>query len=119
MGAKTKELKALAANPSNLGVRLMHRLAFEIPPDEVAVIIKDLTKATTTVRTGAETSKEVPDNRTRLAAVQLYLSYMLGQPVQRTEVKTQVIESEEQTLARLLGSPAVREALRRELAQEV
>jgi hypothetical protein len=111
------ELKNLRAG--DIGTGLILQLAKEVPPEQIAVAIKEMLGATTNQRTGAHDYEEVPDWRAREAAVKLYLSYMLGMPVQRTEVKTQVIESEEQTLARLLGSPAVREALRRELAQEV
>lgn len=109
-----KELKSLRAG--DIGTGLMLQLAKEVPLDEVAKAIKEMMGATTNQRVGAHNYEEVPDWRAREAAVKLYLSYMLGMPVQRVQTETRVIENDEQTLARILESPAVRDALRRELA---
>ena len=118
-GKKTRELKALAANPSNIGVRLLTTLTKELPPEKVAQVIAELMEASTTIRTGSDSSAQVPDHRTRLAAVQLYLSYNLGMPVQRTITKEEKVESDIETMARLMASPAAREAMRKALATEV
>lgn len=114
-GKKTQDLLAMAKNPANLGVRLMHALATQLPPEKVAKKIVELMDATTTVRTGMDSMKTVPDYRTQLAAVQLYMSYQLGMPVQRVVTEMKVEEAAENTMARLLSSPAMREALKREL----
>lgn len=105
----------MAKNPANLGVRLMHALATQLPPEKVAKKIVELMEATTTVRTGMDSVKTVPDSRTQLAAVQLYLSYQLGMPVQRVVTEMKTPEPDEKALERILSSPALRAALKREL----
>jgi hypothetical protein len=108
----------MAAIPSNIGVRLLSTLATEVPPERVARAIADLMEASSIVRTGSDSSVTVPDHRTRLAAVQLYLSYNLGMPVQRTITKEDKQESDAETMTRLMASPAAREAMRQALATE-
>ena len=115
---KSNALKAMAAEGSNIGVRLLEHLTKEIPPEEVAAGIKELMQATTKVRTGSESSEEVPDYKVRLSAIQIYLSYMLGMPVQRTISNVPMKEDDGATMERLLSSPAAREALKRALATE-
>jgi hypothetical protein len=115
---REKELLALAGDTRNISVRLLTTLANEVPPERVARAIADLMEASNIVRTGSDTSATVPDHRTRLAAVQLYLSYNLGMPVQRTITKEDKQESDAETMTRLMASPAAREAMRQALATE-
>jgi hypothetical protein len=109
----------MAANPSAIGVRLLTTLVEKVPAEEVAEVIRDLLRATSTVRTGSESFKEVPDYRAREAGAKLYFGYMLGLPVQRTIEIQHREERNEDTLERMLASPAARAALTRALAEEV
>ena len=114
--AKTQSLAEMAANPSAIGVRLLSTLVEKVPAEEVAEVIRDLMRATATVRTGSESFKEeVPDYRAREAGAKLYFGYMLGLPVQRTIEIQHREERSEDTLERLLASPAARAALTRAL----
>ena len=105
----------MAANPSAIGVRLLTTLAEAVPAEEVAEVVRDLMKATSTVRTGSESFKEVPDYRAREAGAKLYFGYMLGLPVQRSIEIQHREESDEDTWERLLSSPAARAAMMRAL----
>ena len=59
---------------------------------------------------------ETIDYRTRLAAQQLRLYYLLGKPIERQQVVTAKVDSESDLLSRLAHSPELREALREVLA---
>ena len=112
---KTRSLAEMAANPDNIGVRLLSSLA-TIPPEEIAAVVRGLLTATSTVRTGADSSITVPDHRAREAGVRLVLGYTLGLPVARSLEVVQRIEPDDgATLDRLLSSPAARAAIEREL----
>ena len=116
---KALALKEIAKDPINCGVALLHTLATEVPPDEVAALIKELMHAETTVRTGPESWGQTPDNRIRLAAIQLYVSYMLGMPIQRVMTETKKSETEDETMERIMASPAMRVAIKNALAVPV
>lgn len=114
---KTQTLAEMAKNPSSVGVRLLTTLAETVPAEDVTAVIKDLLGATSTVRTGSESFKEVPDYRAREAGVKLYFGYMLGLPVQRTIEIQRKEEFDEETWDRLLTSPSAKEAMRRALGE--
>jgi hypothetical protein len=60
---------------------------------------------------------EVPDWRAREAACKLGLTYQIGLPVQRQEIHQTVTNRSEDENMRLLASPAVREMLKKMLAE--
>ena len=69
----------MAANPSAIGVRLLSTLVEKVPAEEVAEVIRDLMRATATVRTGSESFKEeVPDYRAREGGGQTLLRIYAG-----------------------------------------
>jgi len=59
--------------------------------------------------------KKIPDNRTRLAALTLAMAYLVGRPVERSEVVTVNLDADATAglAERLKNSPALRETFRR------
>lgn len=81
-----------------------------ITPEKIAAAVEGAMGAVLNTKDGP-----VPDYRTRLEAVKVALNYTVGMPVQRSEIKTQEIKSDQEALDALLTSPAARDALRRKL----
>ena len=77
-------------------------------------IVADLEEIIRSAYTTGRDGKEHPDFRTRLAAQQLRLHYLLGRPIERQQIVTaQVGESADDIVARLRESPALQDALAR------
>ncbi len=96
-------------------VRAVRRLADcikENAADKNAQVIEDAKNATHRVFDPASrTMIEVPDHKTRLAAVTLELAYVEGTPVKREISVTGTFESFETVLDRLKQSPEARRML--------
>lgn len=76
--------------------------------DIVAVVADCMRNASTYVRGGTE----VPDYRVRLQAAQLLLAYRNGRPIERQEVRTQNIPTNEAMMEVLANSGEARRAYR-------
>lgn len=85
----------------------IERLATELPFEQVISCIREMF--------GALLSNDKPDWRARETGVKLWLSYVIGLPVQRQEIITHKVTSAP-TTAQLLKNPATREALVRQIA---
>jgi hypothetical protein len=85
-------------------------LARSIPDNRIAETIASCLSATMTDRSGTVS----PDHRTRLAAAQLALAYLVGRPVERQEVVTVSLDADSALglRERLAHSPALRQTLR-------
>lgn len=92
---------------SDVGPALLGKLAELVPPAVIAAKIHEMLDAELKNARG----EFYPDWRAREAGIKLYLSYQLGMPVQRQIVVNEQRENKEQTLERLLASPASRRAL--------
>ena len=103
------------AKASDLGPALLLQLVLEVPPEEIVEALKGMVNATMTTKDG----RKVPDYRAREAGVKLYLTYVVGMPVQRVISTPTILESDDRTMSRLMASPAAREAMKRALATEV
>ena len=97
-------------------VRAVRRLADcikENASDKNAQVIDDAKNATHRVfDPGSRTMIEVPDHKTRLAAVTLELAYVEGTPVRREISVTGTFESFETVLERLKESPEARRMMK-------
>lgn len=96
-------------SPGHVNQEIMSALAAKYKPEDIAAWFDELRNAT---------HKGAPDARTRLAALNLFLSYYLGRPVERSESVSVTLnaDSTHDIEARLANSPALREQLRRSLA---
>jgi hypothetical protein len=99
---------------SDVGPALLGKLAELVPPAVIAAKVQEMLEAELKNARG----EYYPDWRAREAGIKLYLSYMIGMPVQRQIVVSEQRESTGQTLDRLLASPASRRALRSVLDEE-
>lgn len=109
-----EELSAITKG-SDVGPGLILKLVKEVPVAEVITAIKNMLTANMRTKDG----RTVPDYRAREAGAKLYMSYVVGMPVQRVVSTAPPRESDTDTLARMLSSPAAREALRRVLAEDI
>lgn len=76
------------------------------------MISRALTEAMQESYTYTKEGGQQPDHKTRMEAARLILSYTEGTPIQRVETKTQVVETDDQALGRMLASPAARARLK-------
>ena len=113
MSARDKIAK-LAANGTDFGAGLLLQLVHEVTTEKVVETIKAMLEATTVGRDGSE----MPDWRAREAGAKLFMSYVIGLPLQRIVTQERKTEDDGATMERLLSSPAAREALKRALAVE-
>jgi hypothetical protein len=97
--------------PGDVSPTAVVRMRELIPVEKVAMVLKEMLSATRWVGMG-EFMREVPDWRSREAAVKIHLAYTEGTPVQRIEQISSTVENEEQTLDRLRKSPASRRHMR-------
>jgi hypothetical protein len=83
--------------------------------EKIAELLDELCRAESMTNGG----KLRPDHRTRLAAVTLVLAYLVGRPVERSEVVTVNLDADSMTglRERLKSSPAMRDALAGLLAE--
>jgi hypothetical protein len=113
-GAKLAELrkKEPSIRPVVRAVRRLADCIKENAADKNAQVIEDAKNATHRVFDPASrTMIEVPDHKTRLAAVTLELAYVEGTPVKREISVTGTFESFETVLDRLKQSPEARRML--------
>ncbi len=99
-----------AAEVSREVIDALHR---HIDPDKIGRVLNKMLDATRTLKSGAE----LPDTRAQEAAAKLYLAYVIGTPIQRTENLN--ISADADTAVgmeeRLRRSPALRDLFRRML----
>jgi hypothetical protein len=88
-------------------------LAQAFPVERIAQLFGELVEATCITNGG----REIPDNRTRLAAAKYVADQVMGAPVQRQEIHQTVTNRSEDENMRLLESPAVRSMLKKMLAE--
>lgn len=104
------------SSPGRANSELIQSLIEAFPPEVIHGHIAACMSATVVTRGGTE----LPDNRTRLAALQLLLAYTEGRPVERAQVETinhNLDESQESMEERLKKSPALRRSLAATLAK--
>jgi len=103
------------APPDSPSRALAAALAADVPSERLAAVLSDALAATVVSRSG----QVLPDTRSRLQAASLILAYQIGTPVQRSEsvVVTMDADQSKDTMERLKHSPALREAMRRALAE--
>jgi hypothetical protein len=108
-------MKPPPISPHTSARLLAEGLAAGIDSSQIVAALREALSATSTTRSGVVE----PDHRTRLDASKVILSYALGTPIQRSENVTVNLESESAVgLAdRLRSSPALRDSLRRALAE--
>jgi hypothetical protein len=102
------------ADPSSVSRELAVALAREFSPEDITRRIRELCDAKRMTKHGLE-----DDVRAREAGLKLMLAYKEGLPLQRAAVHTTTDdgETDEETLARFLRSPALRKNLREFLDQ--
>lgn len=88
------------------GQRTIELLAKHVTPEAIAQAVASALQAETVTREGT-----VPDFRTRLEASKIYLNYLVGLPVQRQEIVHQAVRNDQESMDRLLASPAAVAAL--------
>ncbi len=94
------------SKPGDIGPQMLQQLAALLPPALIAEKIQGMLNAT--YESGG---KVKTDWRAVEAGVKLWMSYQIGMPVQRQVILQQKSESGEETLERLLASPASRKML--------
>lgn len=95
------------AREKGVSPRLVMRIAEKIPFDDIITGIKEML--------GALLSNDKPDWRAREIGIKLWLSYVIGLPVQRQHVIQERITTAP-TVDTLLQNPATLDALERMLA---
>lgn len=108
--AVTRGGKPVALSPSM--IREMPKdgvlaLAKVFPPERIAQLFEELTVATCITNGG----REIPDNRTRLAATKYLSDQINGAPIQRQVIQQEVTHKGEEELMSTLESPAMLRAL--------
>lgn len=90
-------------------------LESELAPALIARAIAGALTADAVTKSGAR----IPDHRTRLAAAELALNYLVGRPAQRTETLNINVDAQPgiDLVERLRSSPALREQLRKHLTE--
>ena len=98
-----------------LSADVMAAVANKFDGDKLAGLLDELCSAQVVTNGG----RQVPDNRTRLAAVTLVLAYLVGRPVERQEIVSVNLDADSMTglRERLRSSPAMRETLAGLLAE--
>lgn len=107
MSDRSKAAIAAIRPDSDLSRAALESLTSQVPSDDVI--------GTLAAMLVAETPQGNPDWRARENAVKLWLSYVVGLPVQRQEIVQHKVTSARPTLA-MLSDPATRSALRQLLA---
>lgn len=93
----------------NLNAETMSAIADKFGGGKLADMLWDLTEAKCITKGG----HEIADNRTRLAALQLALAYLLGRPVERQEIVSVNLDADSSIglEERLAKSPALLKSL--------
>lgn len=99
-------------NPSR---DLARTLSSEVTAERIAEVLSDGLVAMRTTGSGVCE----PDMRTRLEAAKLALAYIVGLPIQRSEIVNVNVDAaaQQDMVARLRSSPALRAAVSRMLAE--
>jgi hypothetical protein len=95
---------------------IVSALTLELPAERIAGAISEALTATQANRDGSTT----PDYRTRLAAAQLALNYLAGRPIERQQIITANVSTDETEAAlaqRIADSPSLKARLRELLAE--
>tara|TARA_R110000772_G_scaffold143235_3_gene252769 strand:+ start:871 stop:1500 length:630 start_codon:yes stop_codon:yes gene_type:complete len=107
--------KAQVSKPSatNVSTRLQQMLEDEFDFSEISEMIRELTAATRVVAIGKDDEgnteyEEVIDYQTREKGLKLLLSYLVGQPVQRQEIITRTVKTQEEIMNKLETDPNYR-----------
>ena len=103
------------SSPGRVNSELIQSLVEAFPPDVIHGHIAACMSATVVTKGGTV----LPDNRTRLAALQLLLAYTEGKPVERQQVETLIHNSDPvaDIEERLAKSPSLRRSLAATLAK--
>ncbi|RYD24153.1 MAG: hypothetical protein EOP88_01255 [Verrucomicrobiaceae bacterium] len=101
------------ATPIQRITKLSEHLDSEFSTQRIIAAFEDALAATTVGHNGCVYA----DNRTRLAALQLLMSYVEGKAIdrQQVEILTHAADPDVDLAARLRRSPALRRMLRRQL----
>lgn len=101
-------------SPQTPAQRLAAELAAGVAPEQVLHTLRQALAADTVARDGSRQ----PDHRARLDAAKLLLSYTVGLPIQRTESIAVNLDADSALglKERLRNSPALRESMRKMLA---
>lgn len=105
--AATKPEQLIPADSPHLSQRTIAELINRVPLSEVVGQLQGMLSA--------KTPQGNPDWRARESGVKLWLSYVIGLPVQRQEIVTHKVSSIGDS-KQLLRSPATLDAIRRQLA---
>lgn len=102
-------------NPSEISREIIGAMQRHIDPEDVARVLASMLGATRQHKGGMV----LPDTRAQEAAAKLYLAYVVGMPVQRSESVTVTLDADQgrDIAERLRHSPALREAMRKALAE--
>ncbi|MBC8001081.1 MAG: hypothetical protein H7X97_00720 [Opitutaceae bacterium] len=107
--AKTRADRAAGrisiAKPGEISREVLYAIHKHVDPDKVGMVISKMLDATRSLKDG----RELPDTRTQEAGVKLYLAYMVGMPVQRTEAVNVNLDADSSVdiEARMENSPAL------------
>lgn len=99
----------IPSDSPQLSTRTIVALVNKVPVDRIITVIESMLDA--------ETPQGNPDWRARESGVKLWLSYVVGLPVQRQEIIQHKIVSKPDA-GKLLATPSALEALARSLAQQ-
>ena len=112
---RKKRSGGLALMPGQVSSELITALAVAYPADVLIEEIGFLLRADVYAKDG----EPLPDNRTRLAALQLLFNYLEGRPVERivTKSTTQTIDPDADLASRLKKSPALRRMMKRMISE--
>ncbi len=113
--APHQDFQIQAERVRNVSQRTINLLAERIPPERVVDQLAKLLTATRTGKNGVVT----PDVRAIEAGLKLWLAYGIGLPVQRSEVVSVNLDADSSVgiTDRLAKSPALRDQLRKALAE--
>jgi len=104
--AATKPAELIPADSPGLSLRTIAEMVNSIPLDRITRTIAEMLDACT--------PQGNPDWRARTDGAKLWLSYVIGLPVQRQEIVTHKITTAP-ALRSLMSDPAVRERIQAEL----
>lgn len=110
-GAMAKPSSKLSTK-DQFSVDTVEKVVRTVTPEMIANGLAEALEATTTNREGT-----FPDYRVRLQALQLVIETTIGKPIQRQEIITKSIRSDEETWDAISKSPAALAALRKRLEE--
>ncbi len=108
--------KSVAVTPSqlrNISQDVALALATKFGADRLATLFDELSVATCITNGG----REIPDNRTRLAAAIYVANQILGTPIQRQEINQTITQRSDDDMFRVLATPATMAAIERFMAK--